>query len=154
MIDMGFVLMPEVPQRAENGIGRGHPQAAETGIADILSQFLKQLDIPFAAISLGDPGQDLQEPLGADPAGNALTAGLGLGELQEELGNIDHTVGLVQDHHTAGAHHRSHGFQAFIIDRQIDMLLRDAAARGAAGLDGLEQPVALDAATDVENDVL
>ena len=42
--------------------------------------------IVLPAFPLGYPGEDFQQPLGADAAGGTFAAGLGLGEFQKEPG--------------------------------------------------------------------
>ena len=45
---------------------------------------------PSLPLAVGDPLEDLQHPLGADPAEGALAAGLVLGEVEEEPGHVHH----------------------------------------------------------------
>ena len=76
VVDMGFILMTEIFDSTEDRIRGRHTKSAETGIPYILGQGLEQLNIAFLPLTLSDPGQDLEETLSPDPAGNALAAGL------------------------------------------------------------------------------
>ncbi len=55
--------------------------------------------------------EDLQQPHAADPAGHALAARLGGGELQEVLGELHHAGVVVDDDHAARAHGRARSGQ-------------------------------------------
>ncbi len=90
---------------------------------------------------------------GADPAGDALAARLLAAEVHEVLGDVDHAGGVVHDDHAARAHERAHGGERLVVDRHVEELGGDAAARRAAGLDRLERPAVDDPAADVEDDL-
>ena len=62
-------------------------------------------------------------------------------------------LSLVHDDHAARAHHRADLGQLVEIDAHIEVLLGDAAARGAARLDRLEFPSFGNAAADLEDDL-
>ena len=89
-------------------------------------------------LPFGDPGQDLQHPFPADPAGDTLSAGFGLGKVKEELGEFHHAGVFIHHDHTAGTHDRPHFLQGIEIDLHIQMLGRDTAPQRASGLNGLE----------------
>ena len=63
------------------------------------------------AAAAGDGLQDLQHPLGALPARDALAAAFPLDEIHEKLGHVHHAGVLVHDHEAARAHHGAHGFE-------------------------------------------
>ncbi len=75
---------------------------------------------------------------GADAAGHALAARLRLGEAQEVTWQSRPCTVLVQDDHAAGAHDGAGGGQVLVVDRRVEELLAEAAARGPAGLHRLE----------------
>ena len=68
-----------------------------------------------------------------------------MGELDEVAGDVHHAVVFIHHHHAAGAHDGADLGQGLVVHRGVEHLLRDAAARGAAGLDGLDG-AAVDAA--------
>ena len=76
-----------------------------------------------------------------------------MGELDEVAGHIDHAVVFVHHDHAARAHDRAERGERLVVDRRIEQLRRDAAARGATGLNGLHL-ACRGAAADVVNDVL
>ena len=84
----------------------------------------------------GDGVEDAQGLVEADAAGDAFAAGLGVRELDEVAGHIDHAVVFVHDHHAAGAHDGADLREAFVIDRGVEHLHGNAAAGGSAGLHG------------------
>ena len=90
---------------------------------------------------------------GADAAGHALAAALLGGELEEELGEVDHAGAVVHDDHAAGAHHGAGGDQALEVDRRVEQVGGQAAAGRAAELHGLELAAGQHAAADVEDDL-
>ena len=82
--------------------------------------------------------QDAQRLVEAHAAGNALAAGFRVGELDEVAGHVHHAVVFVHHHHAARAHDGAELRERLVVHRRIEHLLRDAAARGAAGLHGLD----------------
>ena len=103
-----------------------------------MAQLLQLVDILQRAVALGDFVELLEQPLGAHPAGGAFAAGLINREFQEELGDVHHAGVLVHDDQAAGTHHGADGDEVVIVDGGVDQARGDAAARGAAGLRGLE----------------
>src|SRR3989304_6006970 len=66
--NMRFVFVAVIPDRAQNGIGRRLTQAAERRGLHIAAQGLEEVDVALLAPPFGDPGEDLEKPLGPDPA--------------------------------------------------------------------------------------
>ena len=87
---MGQIFIPEILQRALDGLAGALSQAAQGCLADGVRQLLQQVQILQCALVVDDPVQDLQHPLGALPAGDALAAGLLLCKLHEEPGRLHH----------------------------------------------------------------
>ena len=87
--DVSIILIPEVLNGGKYGVGSSLTQAAQSAVLDAKAQLFQQLYVAFLALALGDPGQDLQHPLGAQTAGDTLTAGFLGGEVQEELGHTN-----------------------------------------------------------------
>ena len=133
---MGDILIPEVFQGGQHRIGGGLAQGAQGGVLQVVAQLLDGVQVLQGALAIGDLAQQVVQPLGADPAGDALAAGLVHAELQEELGDVHHTVVLVHDDQAAGAHHGANGGERVIVDGGVDELGGDTAAGGAAGLGG------------------
>ena len=150
---MLLILLAEVGEGAQDRVRGGLAQAAEGGVLDNLGETLEALDVFHRAPAVRDAVEDLQHAAVADAAGRTLAAGLVHGEFEEELRDGDHAVVLIHDDHAAGAHHRSGRREAFVVDGDVQVLLGEAAAGGAAGLDGLELLAALDAAADVVDDL-
>ena len=85
--------------------------------------------------------------------GTHLPQALVLSELQEEARQVDHAGLVIDDDHAARAHDRACLGEALVVDGSVKKACRDAAARGAAELDGLELATVLHAAADVEDQV-
>ena len=100
-----------------------------------------------------DLAQHFIQALGTDTAGGALAAAFVHGEFEEELGDIDHAVILVHDDESARTHHGADGDEVIVIDRRIDEVRGDAAARRAARLRRLELFAVGAAAADVVDDL-
>ena len=148
VVDVGFVLVAEVPEGGEDGVGRGLPQAAHGGILQRFGQLLEHIQVLGHALALGDALQDLQHALGAHAAGQALAAAFVADEVHEVAGGIDHAGVLVHDDEAAGTHDRAEPGQALVIDGGVEVRAGEAPAAGPAGLDGLEALAAGDAAAD------
>ena len=130
------------------------PRPHRAVLRDGVRQVLQQVQILQSALVVcDDPVQDLQHPLGALPAGDALAAGLLLGELHEEPGHLHHAGVLVHDHQAAGADHGADALQTVEVQGQVQVLAAGGggAAGGAADLDGLELLAVPDAAADVKD---
>ena len=147
------VLVPEVLERALDRLAGALAQAAQGRMGDGVRQLLQKVQVLQRALVGDDPVQDLQHPLGALPAGNALAAAFVLGEVHEEPGHFHHTGLVVHDHKTAGANHGSHLLEGIEVQGQIQMLLGQAAAGGAADLHRFELGAIPHTAADVEDDL-
>ena len=147
--DVLHILIPEVVEGGEDGVGRGLAEAAEGAVLDDGGQVAQGVEVVHRAVAVGDLLQQLAEALVTDAAGAALAAALLAGELQIELGDSRHARGLVHDDHTAGAHHRASSHEAVVVDLGVEVFGSEAAAGGTTGLHGLELAAILDAATDL-----
>ena len=104
-----------------------------------MCQLLQLVQILHRSLSLGDPRENIQHSARTDAARRAFATGLIHRKLQEKLRDVDHTGVFVHDDHAARTHHRAKLAQGFIVDRRIQMLCRNAAARRSAGLRSLER---------------
>ena len=95
--DVGHVLVVEVVDGREHGVGGCLAETAESGILDDLAEVLEVVQILHRTLALGNLVENLLETLVADTAGSALSAGLVHGELEVELGHGHHAVVLVHD---------------------------------------------------------
>ena len=152
-LDVRLVFIAEISDCAENGVGKRGPKTAHGGIFYRCPQFFQELHVAFAPPSFSDSCQDLQQRIAAVAARAALPAGLVIGELNEELGDIDHAGVFIHHNHSAGTHHGAHFLQALVVNREIDVAIRDAAPRRTARLHRLELFAARDAAADVVDDL-
>ena len=62
------------------------------------------VDVSVLPRAPDDAVEDLEHALGALAAGRALAARFVLREVEEEPGDVDHAVVLVEDDHAAAAH--------------------------------------------------
>ena len=151
--DVLDVFVAEVADGREHRVGRRLAQAAERGVLDHLAQVDQPLDVGLLAAAFADAVEDLQHPLRAHAAGHALAARLFLDEFEEEAGDVDHAAILVHDDQAAGAHDRAELGERLVVQRDVQVLLGDAAAGGAADLRGLELLAATNAAADVVDQI-
>ena len=151
--DVRLVLVAEVADVGQHRVGRRLAEAAERRLLDRLAEVDEALDVALLALAVADARDDLEHALGADAAGRALAAALLLDEVEEEARHVDHAGVLVHDDEAAGAHDGAELGQRLEVDRRVEVLLGDAAARRAAELRGLELLAVGDAAADVVDDV-
>ncbi len=107
----------------------------------------------LAPLALGDAREDAQRLVQPDAAGHALAAGFRVGEFDEVAGDVDHAVVFVHHHHAARAHDGAELAQRLVIDRRVEHVLRNAAARRPAGLHRLDRMAVQAAAADVVDEV-
>ena len=86
-------------------------------------------------------------------AGGTFPARLLHGETEEKFGYRDHTIILIQHDHPARAHHGAGSGKAFVVDRSVEVLFRQAATRRPPGLYRLELLPVLDASTNLVDDL-
>ena len=75
-------LVVEMPQGGQERVGRRLSEPAERRVADHPPEFVEVGEILLAPLALGDAGEDAQRLVQPDPAGRALAAGFGAGELE------------------------------------------------------------------------
>ena len=97
LVDMGFILVAEVTERADDRDGCALAEPAQTVACDFIAQVLQPLDIAFLAFAVADFLQQLEDAARSDTAGRAFPARFGLREIHEVAGNVDHAGGLVHD---------------------------------------------------------
>ena len=153
VLDVGHVFVHEVLQGRLDGVGRRLAEAAERSLAHRVGDRLELLDVVFDTATVGDLVEIVQKLASADAAGRALAAALIDREVEIELGDVDHAVGLVHDDQAAGTHDRADLGEVLVVDRSIEELGRNDAARRTARLGRLELVAATDAAADVEDDL-
>ena len=137
--DVVLELVVEMAQRGEERVRRGLPERAERRVADHPPELVEVGEILLAPLALGDAGEDAQRLVQPDPAGRALAAGFGAGELDEVAGDVDHAIVFVHHHHAARPHDGAELAERFVIDRGLEQVGRDAAARRPAGLHRLDR---------------
>ena len=118
-----------------------------------MRQFFQSLNIAFLTLAFGDALQDFQHALCANPAGGAFAAGFIRSKLQEEAGNVDHAVILIHDNQAARAHHGADCRQVIVVDRNIQVLCRDAAAGRTTRLRSLKLFAVGNATADIKEDL-
>ena len=106
--------------------------------------------VPRPSVMSASRSCRMAEPVAAR---GAVAARLGGQEAQEVLGDVHHAGVLVHHDHAAGTHHRALGHERVEVHRHVELVRRQAAAGGAAGLHGLERLAAGDAAADAEDDL-
>ena len=123
--DVSDILVSEVAKRGDNGVGSRLAKSAKRRALDVVAKLLHTVKVLKLTITGDDLVEDLKKTLGTYTAGRTLTAGLVYRELKEELGDINHTVVLVHDDQTAGAHHGADSEQVVIVDGGIDQVCGD-----------------------------
>ena len=150
---MLHIFIPEGGQGGQHRQRRGLAQTAKSHGLDHLCQFFQGIQVFQLTLTVYDPLQNLQHPLGTLPAGSALAAGFPLGEAHEEPGHFHYTGILAHDHHAAGTHNGIELLHGVEVQRLVQVLFRQAAAGGAANLNCLEFRTVLQAAADIEDDL-
>ena len=59
---MVFILIAEVADGGEHGVGRGLAQRAERALADHAAELVEQAEVPRGASARGDGVEDAQTP--------------------------------------------------------------------------------------------
>ena len=149
-----FVLVAEVANGGEHGVGRGLAEGAERTVANHAAKLIEKIEMLRCAAAGGDGVENAQGLVEADAARDAFAAGLGVREFDEVAGDVDHAVVFVHDDHAAGAHDGADLSEAFVIDRGVKHLHRNAAAGGSAGLHGFYAAAGRSAFADVVDETL
>jgi hypothetical protein len=149
VLDMRYVLVPEVAQGGEDGIWGRLAQAAERAGLDRLGDLLKGRQVLDPALAMDNAAQDLMKLLCAFTAERAFPARLVHREAQEEPGNIHHARLIVHHHHAAGTHDGPGLGHAFVGDGQIVERSGQAASGWSSRLDCLHAPAPGPSASDL-----
>src|SRR5579872_5404330 len=104
--------------------------------------------------AFGHTVQNAQALVQPDPAGDAFATRLGVSELDEIAGDVDHAIVFIHHDHAAGAHDGSELRQVLVVDCGVEHILRNTSTRGAAGLNGLDLASPDGAFADVVNESL
>ncbi len=152
-LQMGLVFLPEITQRGQHGVGRGLAQPADAAGADGVGEILQRREVVRPAAALADAIQDIQHAAGAHAAQRAFAARLVLSEAEEIAGDIDHAVGIVQNHQTARPHDGARRREGLVVHRRIEERDGDASAGRPADLDGLEVATGQGPAADLLDDL-
>ena len=151
--DVCFVLVAEILERRQDRVRRRLTERAHCVRLDVVAELFHLIEILERAVAGRDLVEHFEKASRTDTARRALAAALVDREVEEEARDVDHAGRVVHDDHTAGAHHSADLDQVVIIDRQIEILRRDAAAGRTAGLNGLKLSAVRDAAADVIDDL-
>jgi len=147
------VFLAEVFECAHHRVARRLAETAQRRLGDGAGKLLEQIKILKASLVVHDAREDLEHPLRALPAGHALAAAFILREAHEKACRFHHAGALVHDDETARTDDGADLLERVKVQRQVEVLLGQAAARGAADLHRLEFLAVLDAAADVEDDL-
>ena len=153
VLNVGDVLVLEVFERAQNRVRSGFAETAQRAGLDDSGKLLKHINVLKRAAAVGYALEYRLNLGDTFAAGGALSAGLLLGEVHEEARYFDHAGIVAHDDKTARADYCADLLGGFKVERQIEMLLSETAAGGAADLHGLELLSARDAAADVVDDL-
>ena len=137
-LDMSLILFSELLDGGKYRVGSRLTESAERRGLHVVGKAVDEVEVVHSSLSLGYLVKELVELSRTYTAGVALTAGLVNGELKVELGNIDHAVTLVHNDKSARAHHGAQSLQRLVVDRCVDILGRDTAARRAACLSNVK----------------
>ena len=123
---MRLVLLPEIAEGGENGIGSCPAQGTHASLPGPVGQVLQVLQVFFPSLPLANLLQDLQHPFGSYASETALSAGLTLGKGQKVLCNIDHAIAVIQHHQSTASHHGSNLGQGLKINGRVRQAGRNA----------------------------
>ena len=101
VVNMRFVLVAEMLERAQHRIRRGFAQHAEARRVDLRRQAFQLLNVAIFPFAIADSFENIQHLARSDAAGDALAARLFLAEIEEKPRHIDHARIFVHDNHAA-----------------------------------------------------
>ena len=90
IVNVGFVLVPEVAQRRKDRVRRGLSESAESSCLDRFGKFLELFYVAVLSFALCNGGEHFEHALRSFTAGGAFAAGFRLCEVEEELGYVHH----------------------------------------------------------------
>ena len=99
--DVSKVFILEVTQSAQDGVGSGLTEAAESGISNSFCEAFEFDEHFFGAVAVADFFEHFEHAAGTDTAGSAFTAGFIFGKVEVEFSHGGHAVFVGKNDHTA-----------------------------------------------------
>src|SRR5208283_3414563 len=112
-----LVFLPEIAERAVDGIWTGISKSAKAGLLHHQAEFLQLSQVFHRCASVGNLAENPVHLHRSAPARAALTAALIHAEFHEELGHVRHAALVVHYDQTARTHNRSELLKSFIVHR-------------------------------------
>ena len=147
--DVLLELFAEMLQARIDHRRRPVGQRAEGAEHDVLAHVRHHRDVLGPAVPVGDPPEHPLRPPGPLAARRALAARLVRVEAGHPLGRVDHTVGVVEDHHRPGPEQRAGRRHGLVVERRVDVLGGEQRRRGPAGRPCLQRAPVQHPAGDV-----
>ena len=123
--DVILEFVAEMTQGGEDGIRRGLAKSTKRAFTNVAAEFVEKLEVMHGARAFGDAVENAQRFVETDTARNTFSAGLGVGELDEVAGDIDHAVVFIHDHHAAGTHDGAEPGKALVVHGGVKHFLRE-----------------------------
>src|SRR5208283_405292 len=153
MVDyVRLVFIPEIAERAVDGIWTGISKPAQAGLLHHQTEFLELCQVFHCRTAVGNLGEHAVHLHRSAPARTALAAALIHAEFHEELGHVRHAALVVHYDQTTRTHNGTELLKGFIVYWNIEIFSRDAAARRPPGLGRLERAPARNATAYVIDD--
>src|SRR5437868_10878702 len=139
-VDVGAVVVREFGHRGLQDGGARDPEAAQRELLEVVGQLAEPWQVVGPAEVRIDPLEDALDPLRADAARDADTAGL-LREVLEQLGRLVHDADArADDADLRRAKVRARGAQRRVVERDAGPRRVQDAAGGTADVQALEAP--------------
>src|SRR5208337_3528451 len=148
-----LVFIPEIAERAVDGIWTGISKPAQAGLLHHQTELLELCQVFHCRAAVCNLCEHTVHLHRSAPARTALTAALIHAEFHEELSHVRHAALVVHYDQTTGTHNGAQLLKGFIVNWDIEIFSRDTAARRSSGLGRLERTPAPNAAAYVIDDL-
>jgi len=146
---MCLVFVTKIPDRRQNWVGRRATKGTERAILDGFAKVPKKLQVVLFAASLGDIGEYLESMAQTLATWCTFAAAFLCEKARVVAGNLNHTIAIIHDDESAGAHHGTFAGERVKVYRHIEFFHGETSAGRPTDLNRLERSALFDATTDV-----
>src|SRR5215831_16783882 len=132
-------IFGEVFECAEYRERRHAAHRAQRAVHHGFAQIAQQRDVALSLFAAHDPLDHLHPPRGADAARSALSAGLDRAKLHGVTRHVRHVHRIVERHYAAVPDHAAELGKGLVIQRRVELRLRQKCSEGPAYLHSAER---------------